>query len=95
MKYKKKPVIIEAHKWEPFSYSALTSPIWFNEAISCGKLWPHSNGDLRVFTLEDGGHAGLQAKHVASPGDYIIKGVLGELYPCKPDIFELTYEPVL
>lgn len=36
----------------------------------------------------------LEGDHTASPGDYIIKGVMGEFYPCKPDIFEATYEPV-
>lgn len=46
---------------------------------------------LLVPTLEDGGG---RAKHVASPGDWIIRGVAGEFYPCKPDIFEQTYEPV-
>lgn len=36
----------------------------------------------------------LEGDHRANPGDWIIKGVQGELYPCKPDIFEATYEPV-
>lgn len=36
----------------------------------------------------------LESEHIASPGDYIIKGVKGELYPCKPDIFAATYECV-
>lgn len=35
----------------------------------------------------------LEGDHRASPGDYIIKGVNGEFYPCKPDVFEKTYEP--
>lgn len=35
----------------------------------------------------------LEGDHTASPGDYILKGVKGEFYPCKPDIFEETYEP--
>ncbi len=37
----------------------------------------------------------LEGDMVANPGDYIIKGVKGEIYPCKPDIFELTYEEVM
>ena len=37
----------------------------------------------------------LEGMHKANPGDYIITGVNGEQYPCKPDIFEETYEPVL
>lgn len=36
----------------------------------------------------------LEGQHIASLGDYIIKGVKGEIYPCKPDIFEMTYEEV-
>lgn len=36
----------------------------------------------------------LEGKHFISPGDYIITGIKGERYPCKPDIFEQTYEPV-
>jgi hypothetical protein len=36
----------------------------------------------------------LEGDHTARVGDWIIKGVKGELYPCKPDIFEMTYEPV-
>jgi hypothetical protein len=36
----------------------------------------------------------LEGKHVVCPGDYIIKGIKGEYYPCKPDVFEDTYEPV-
>lgn len=44
---------------------------------------------LTIPTLEDG--KDKRAKHVASIGDYIIKGIKGEFYPCKPDIFSLTY----
>ena len=47
-----------------------------------GQEW----GVLRVTTLE--------GEHIASPGDWLIKGVKGEFYFCKPDVFEATYEPV-
>jgi hypothetical protein len=46
--------------------------------------WPEAPHSCTIKTLE-GDHEGL-------PGEYIIKGVKGEIYPCKPDIFELTYE---
>lgn len=46
----------------------------------------NEDGDLIIFTLE--------GQLLASPGDYIIRGVKGELYPCKPDIFDATYEKV-
>lgn len=59
MKYRKKPVVIEA--WQT------------NEAVVIETL----EGTMR-----------------ADPGDWIITGVKGEVYPCKPDIFEATYEPV-
>ena len=45
---------------------------------------------MNIPTLEDGDDG--RAAHVASIGDWIIKGVQGECYPCKPDIFEMTYE---
>jgi hypothetical protein len=48
-----------------------------------------------VFGDEDGHFiVTLEGMHRVSPGDYIITGVKGEKYPCKPDIFEATYEPV-
>jgi len=47
---------------------------------------------MDIHTLEDGNDG--RAKHVATIGDWIIKGVKGEFYPCKPDIFLKTYEPV-
>ena len=47
---------------------------------------------LPVYTLEDGFDG--QSKHTASIGDYIIKGIKGEFYPCKPDIFKMTYDIV-
>lgn len=59
MKYRKKPIIIEAYRTER---------------------------KLVIRTLE--------GDMVASPGDYIITGVRGEQYPCKPDVFEAIYEPV-
>lgn len=63
------------------------------EATQWFKLGDHSevieygtNGYGWIETLEGG--------HIVSPGDWIITGVLGEHYPCKPDIFKVTYEPV-
>lgn len=82
MKYRKKPVIVEAIK-----YTLENSKDVFDFAK--GKirhdLLPQST-DLRIKTLE-----GVMT---VSVGDYIIKGVQGEFYPCKPDIFEQTYEVV-
>lgn len=84
MKYKKKPVTIEAIQYiDELSVIQMVNA-WgesFREATS---VW--DDGSLAIRTLE-----GI---HVASKADYIIKGVKGEFYPCKPDIFNLTYEVV-
>lgn len=76
-KYRKKPVVIDAFKYDP----ADERPEWFEDAIAV-KI--DDNGLAHIYTLE-----GVM---IANPGDWIIKGIEGELYPCKPDIFEKTYE---
>lgn len=53
---------------------------------------PGSLGEMRIHTLEDG--ADGKVIHIATEGDWIIRGVAGEFYPCKPSIFEATYERV-
>lgn len=53
---------------------------------------PEAKGELEVCTLEDGEHLGV--RHIAVEGDYIVKGVQGEFYAVKPDIFHATYEAV-
>ena len=53
------------------------------------ELMARGSSELVIATLEDGESI---ARHVASVGDFIIKGVAGEFYPCKPDIFDKTYE---
>lgn len=83
MKYKKKPIIIEAVKWDGNRVSEVTD--WISEALDKMVIIRYGN-EVRVKTLE-----GVMK---VSPGDYIIKGVNGELYPCKPEIFEKTYETV-
>ena len=84
-KYRKKPVIIEAWKWdetkETFKKTGCKS------MMSSGHVErPNEMTSLRIQTLE-----GTMA---VNKGDYIIKGVHGEFYPCKPDIFEKTYEKI-
>ena len=78
MKYRKKPVVIEAIQWNGNNLNALTR--FANSHIE------FDNDLIKIETLE-----GVMTANV---GDYIIKGVKGELYPCKPDIFEMTYEEV-
>ncbi len=80
-KFRKKPVVIEAKQW--FKMGDLDVvvevPQYLNQVTNRQVCgW--------VETLEGG--------HIVIPGDWIIKGVSGEFYPCKNDIFEKTYEPV-
>ena len=77
-KYRKKPVVIEAIQWTGKNY------LDTRKFIDC--MGNFFNGKVYIKTLE--------GTHCASIGDFIIKGVNGELYPCKPDIFEKTYEYV-
>lgn len=87
-KYRKKPVVIEAVQLsgDYDSDGTCTCPGWIHKAFDDGVLYFDDSGELYVHTLE--------GEHHASVGDYIIQGVKGELYPCKPDIFEQTYEKV-
>jgi hypothetical protein len=80
-KFRKKPVVIEAVLWTGNNLDEILdfSPAAYTDYGS-GEL------ELKIQTLE--GH------HIASVGDWIIKGIKGEFYPCKPDIFEQTYEAV-
>jgi hypothetical protein len=89
MKFRKKPVVIEAIKVndltaEFFQRKNLWPP-WATEAFESGvmQVGEHS---VQIKTLE--------GEMVGAAGDWIIRGVKGELYPCKPDIFAATYEAV-
>ena len=80
-KYRKKPVLIEAVQW-----LGQRSLGHIHEFVQdCDREVLIDNDQLIIPTLE--------GDHKANLGDWIIKGVQGELYPCKPDIFEATYEP--
>jgi len=95
MKYRKKPVVIEAIE---FKYTA-DGIVELREFVgsALGQIKKHRHPDAKaeaeIGTLEDGVH--LTVKHIATEGDFIIKGVQGEFYACKPDIFWQTYEAVL
>jgi len=82
-KYRKKPVVIDAVLWTGENADEIRS-FTGNGAISIQYL--DEPPTLHVHTLE--------GAMKANAGDYIIKGVKGEFYPCKPDIFEATYEKV-
>lgn len=113
MKFRKKPVVIEATQWfmngdHPKDYEGHT-------AEDCGEPWgkihnwegqivrryrhPGVPADKACekcghFMEKHGWIDTLEGGHIVCPGDWIITGVQGEHYPCKPDIFESTYEPV-
>lgn len=80
--FRKKPVVIEAFQWK----TGYDAPQWFLEARENGTTVPDREGGCAIKTLE-----GIMR---ADPGDWIIRGVKGEIYPCKPDIFAATYDPV-
>ena len=89
MKYRKKPVVIEAIQW---TGDNLLEIITFTGLHESAAQWSWeeyervvSKKGLKIFTLE--------GPLMASVGDWIIKGVLGEFYPCRNDIFLMTYEP--
>ena len=79
MKYRKKPVEIEAIQ---YNGENLQEVIKFTE----GKMYMQLDGKVLIDTLE--------GPHIVSFNDFIIRGIKGEYYPCKPDIFEATYEKV-
>lgn len=87
-KFVKKPIEIEAYllkdnsMWED---EDVVLPEWLQEAIDNDTVFLHK-GDTVIATSE--------GNMIANIGDWIIQGVKGELYPCKPDIFEMTYDEV-
>ena len=89
MKYRKKPVVIEAFQYDGDFVDRNGNPYvpdWAFSALNDGVLYYENDGELWIKTLE--------GDHHASVGDFIIRGIRGELYPCNPDIFEKTYEVV-
>lgn len=82
MKYRKKPVVIEAVQWNGNNLTEMQN-------FMPAEKWELTGGRLSALEIKT-----LEGNHLATSGDYIIKGVKGEFYPCKPDIFEMTYERV-
>lgn len=91
--YRKKPVVIEAVQWTGDNLReviAFTDGPPETKSHHAGMMWEQyedlvRKDGLKIYTIE--------GKMDASLGDWIIKGVKGEFYPCKPDIFAATYEP--
>lgn len=79
-KYRKKPVVIEAIQFDGTNHDDIVE--------FCGGVLSFTRSqELPIITT-------LEGDMTAQPGDFIIKGVQGEFYPCKPDIFAATYEEV-
>jgi hypothetical protein len=101
MKYRKKPIVVDAfqmtldRRWDNSEW-----PPWLHEAWHDlpgeGRIWP--DGHEPITPGRDSPASlccgTLEGVYLISWGDWIIRGVAGELYPCKPDIFEATYEEV-
>jgi hypothetical protein len=81
MKFRKKPVVVDA-----VQYRAGMQDGAFAAEVVAGNVRYPEDGTMLIRTLE--------GEMCAQPGDWIIRGVKGELYPCKPDIFAATYEAV-
>ena len=89
MKYRKKPVEIEAFQYDgdlKNSNGDYYVPEWAITAFELDIMHFKDAGELYIKTLE--------GEHHVTVRDYIIQGVAGEIYPCKPDIFEMTYTKV-
>ncbi len=91
-KYRKKPVVIEAFQYDGDlmgSDGNYYIPEWAKKAIENGVMFYEDTGEpMQLFI------GTLEGKMLVSVNDFVIQGVNGELYPCKPDIFEKTYEEV-
>ncbi len=85
MKYRKKPVEVEA-----FRIGIDYIPDWFMDKVTLKEATLSKNPKHETFAVIQT----IEGVILANYGDYIIRGVKGEIYPCKPDIFEATYELV-
>ena len=92
MKYRKKPVVVEVVQWKGHNLAEVIGFTGLHPSASEKWSWEQyeavvAKEGLKIFTLE--------GPMMAAVGDWIIQGVQGEFYPCKPDIFKQTYEAAL
>ena len=89
MQYRKKPVVVDAIQWNADAFSKIRIDRFVGKELEMKAVPIGGNlEDARLYIPT------LEGVMEASFGDYIIKGIKGEFYPCKPDIFEATYEKV-
>jgi len=89
MKYRKKPIVIEAIHYTGSRESFDNIWEWMGGSVGPNCGYEGTLEDPQTFKIIT-----LEGKIIASPDDWIIKGIAGEFYPCKSDIFEVTYEQV-
>ena len=95
-KFRKKPVVIEAfqmtleRRWNNVDWPSWLNKAWNTDGEGSLFIDPDDNEDKSKLAIGT-----LEGVHRVLWGDWIIQGVKGEIYPCKPDIFEATYEPVV
>ena len=94
-RFRKRPVVVEAMRWDGSVEEATVVIDWIIATGTRSATYRCDGPDGCPGTV--GAHyvavETLEGTMLASPGDWIIRGVQGEHYPCKPDIFEQTYEP--
>jgi hypothetical protein len=100
-RYRKKPVEVEARQFDGSEACGNALVAWLTECGAQAEYHPfladRFKGDPKVYVAHPDPYmrvVTLEGTMVASKGDFIIRGVHGEFYPCKPDIFAATYEPV-
>jgi hypothetical protein len=89
-KFRKKPVVIEAVQWDGKNFDELMN---FMQEFHGHKL-AYEDAEASAYKNKELFIKTLEGVMIATKNDWIIKGVNGEFYPCKPDIFEKTYEKV-
>lgn len=84
-KFRKKQVVVNAVQWMKNNFKEIEE---FYPNVEMEEIHPYGDksGNLLIRTLE--------GTMVARPGDWVVMGIQGEFYPCKPDIFAATYEPI-
>lgn len=89
-KYISKPKEIEAFKFTHRIHDQ-NAPKWFNDAIESGQVTLQDGPNESVLSIKT-----ISGVAICNNGDYVIKGPKhGDIYPCKPDVFEMSYEPVV
>lgn len=86
-KFRKKPVVIEAVQYTGQTMPVEAVPNWLVDAMFDRTVLPSHDDAVKELYIET-----LEGRMTVSVGDWIIQGVKGELYPCKPDIFAATYD---